>query len=120
MKARFLLDDSGNGLFQQTLAVLRNQPTEDSWYDGWHVVRHPVEQPAARHGRLRRVAVEGDGDFGLGQLHVREVDDVAPDQQRVRAVAEQIAGMAGCVAGSGTAWMPGRIASWQNGTGLSP
>lgn len=50
-----------------------------------------VKQAIARGCSLYRVAVECDGDLGLIDLNVGEVNDVAPYQNRVFAIADQIA-----------------------------
>lgn len=86
---------------------------------GWQVEVHTgdfqlvrsylVKQAITRGCSLCWVAVERDGDLGLIDLNVREVDDVAPYQNRVFAIADQIARMT-----RGVAWERHRLNARQD------
>ena len=52
---------------------------------------HDIQQPRSCRGRKLRILIERDRHLRTGNLNLRKVDDVAPDQQAVGACIETIA-----------------------------
>ena len=67
--------------------------------DGEAVGARHVEDAGAGGGGGFTVGIEDDASGGVGELHWRGVDDVAPDEHAAVAGAEQITGVSWGVAG---------------------
>jgi hypothetical protein len=76
--------------------------------DAQALARHAIKDATPGDDRFGLIGVEGDRQLRPAQLQDAGMHDVAPDQQRLAAVGNEVAGLARCVARKGDRFDAGR------------